>query len=285
MVAGSNNPHNHTCQTTNQDTFIGTKFKYDIVPVFRLTDPENLLEKWQKRSRKWPPKESVDQIIGMPVYLAAKKALEASREEVDFCLSFCMLEITLVQNFTPLQKYTFLLLKSIHKGYLSEYAEILTTYHWKTAYLLYCENHEFDELKKDNTEVCPFDEVSRVLCFMKECLDLRKLDHYFIESCNLFTSLPIETIKCIAEKISPLQDTDSIKCSVNMFWELDHKQEIHDEIVDQQTQEQSKIKLVNAVKEMLKTMSKNRSQTEKAKDDFLSYVFKDINCKTYKPHK
>ncbi|CAG2238420.1 unnamed protein product [Mytilus edulis] len=63
MVEGSNNSDNHTCQTTNQDTFIGTKFKYDIVPVFRITDPEKYLEKWQKRSRKWPSKENVDQIL------------------------------------------------------------------------------------------------------------------------------------------------------------------------------------------------------------------------------
>ncbi|CAG2238928.1 unnamed protein product [Mytilus edulis] len=63
MVEGSNNSDNHTCQTTNQDTFIGTKFKYDIVPVFRITDPEKYLEKWQKRSRKWPSKENVDQFL------------------------------------------------------------------------------------------------------------------------------------------------------------------------------------------------------------------------------
>ncbi|CAG2238927.1 unnamed protein product [Mytilus edulis] len=187
------------------------------------------------------------------------------------------MEIALVQNFTPLQKSTFLLLKAIHKGYLSEYAEILTTYHWKTAYFLYCENHEFDELKRDDTEVCPFDEVSLVLCFMKECLDLRKLNHYFIEGCNLFISLPIEKIKCIAETISRLQDYDSIICAVKMFWELGAKQEVPDEIVDQQTQEQSKIKLVNAIKEALKTLSKDRSLTEKAKDGFLSKLSKNTN--------
>ncbi|CAC5417149.1 unnamed protein product [Mytilus coruscus] len=270
MVSGSNNSNNHTCQTTNQDTFIGTKFKYDIVPVFRVIDPEKYLEKWQNRSRKWPPKDSVDQIVEMPMYLAAKRALEESREEVDFCLSFCMLEIALVQNFTPLQKYTFILLKAIHKGDLSEHAEILTTYHWKTAYFLYCENHKFEELKKDDTDVCPFDEVSRVLCFMRECLDLRKLNHFFIEDCNLLISLPIEKLKCIAEKISKIQD--SIKCSVRVFWELDYKQEISNKFVDQETQNQSKIKLVNAVEEMLKTFSRNRSQTEKAKNDFLSQL-------------
>lgn len=164
MVAGSNNSDNHTCQTTNQDTFIGTKFKYDTVPVFRVTDPEKYLEKWQKRYRKWSSKENLDYIFGMPVYLVLEASREGSRH---ICLSFCKMEIALVQNFTPLQKSTFLLLKAIHKGYLSEYAEILTTYHWKTAYFLYCENHEFDELKRDDTEVCPFDEVSLVLCFMK----------------------------------------------------------------------------------------------------------------------
>ncbi|VDI52118.1 Hypothetical predicted protein [Mytilus galloprovincialis] len=128
MVAGSNNSDNHTCQTTSQDTFIGTKFKYDTVPVFRVTDPEKYLEKWQKRYRKWSSKENLDYIFGMPVYLV----LEASREG----------------------------------------------------------------------------------------------------SCNLFISLPIEKIKCIAETISRLQDYDSIICAVKMFWELGAKKEVHDEIVD-----------------------------------------------------
>lgn len=127
----------------------------------------------------WPRREAIDRIYESEYYVIAKPAIVGAEVRKDFCIGFNNAEMILSSTFSDGQRICFLLLKSLQKGYLREFSERLTSYHWKTAFYYTLETTD-SELFATRTGILIV--LEKVINFMMKCLEQRFLRHYFINS-------------------------------------------------------------------------------------------------------
>lgn len=155
----------------------------DFIPAFPIKGKLQCLDEWRNRLLEsvvfWPSREIIDQIYGSEYFAIAKPAIINSQINKDFCIGFNNAEMILASSFSDGQRVCFLLLKSLQKGFLKQYSERLTTYHWKSAFYHVSETTETD-LFTDTAGI--FLVLEKVINYMISCLEKRFLRHYFIKS-------------------------------------------------------------------------------------------------------
>lgn len=150
-------------------------------------------------------------------YVIAKPAIVNPDVRKDFCIGFNNAEMILSSTFSDGQRLCFLLLKSLQKGYLKEFSERLTSYHWKTAFYYTLETTEL-EMFASHSGI--FIALEKVLNFMVTCLKRRFLRHYFINS-NLIAYLLAEDSRQIISAIQAIISDPVKALDVYFFHETD----------------------------------------------------------------
>lgn len=191
-----------------KNEFVLLKYKYktfkDFIPAFPLKGTPHFLNVWKHRTRNsnWPPRSSLEKIYNGEIFIVAKPAIHKSSKDKDFCLGFNTAENELAKVMTETQKNVLLIVKALQKNALKTNAEILTTFHWKTALYWVSERVDsklLDKFEFENTEKL----LDELLSFMVECLNKCFLEHYFIDS-NLFAGKDrrvLNEIKSVVERI------------------------------------------------------------------------------------
>ena len=121
----------------------------------------------------------------------------------DFCLSFNLAEVELARCISQVQRDVFLILKSYLKGGFQAMQDgELKTYHLKTALYWVSEGEDQGIWQERNTQ----ETLLKVLQFIAEAVDKRRLDHYFIPENNIFAGFVEEELdlirKCINQVIA-----------------------------------------------------------------------------------
>ncbi|XP_019922014.3 uncharacterized protein [Magallana gigas] len=178
------------------------KSSKDFIAAFPLEGKLPSLDKWKQRmmNRKnlhWPKPNTIDEIYNAETYVVAKPAIVDPNPSKDFCLGFNQAEQILAKSFSPDQRLCLLLLKSLQKGFLGPYSDILTTFHWNNAFYHKCGEMDSTLFDRHSTILVA---LGNVLTYMAECLENGYLEHYFVES-NLLAHISEEKAKEIAEKI------------------------------------------------------------------------------------
>lgn len=176
----------------------------DFIPAFPLAGVLPCLTEWRSRLLKskaiWPSRETIEQIYRSEYYVIAKPAVVDPEPTKDFCIGFNNAEMILAASFSAEQKLCFLLLKSLQKGFLKEFSERLTSYHWKSAFY-----HVLETTKAETfaTHSGIFFVLKEVLDYMVTCLERRFLPHYFINS-NLIAHFTAEECQKIISSIQTI---------------------------------------------------------------------------------
>lgn len=131
------------------------------------------------------------------MYVVAKPAIVDPNPSKDFCLGFNQAEHILAKSFSPDQRLCLLLLKSLQKGFLECYEDILTTFHWNNAFYHKCGEMDPKLFDRHSTILVA---LGSVLTYMVQCLENGYLQHFFVES-NLLAHISEEKANEIAEKI------------------------------------------------------------------------------------
>lgn len=204
-----------------------SKTSKDFIPAFPLSGKPKFLNEWKQRPRNWPQQYVVEEIFNSEFYLVAKPALTDPSIHIDFCLGFNNGEIALAKSMTSLQRKVLLVIKAVKNSFLSEFSEILTTFHWKTAIYWVSEKAEAGSLYSDTQDKL-LDIFGSVLAFMTESLKQLKLMHYFIPS-NLFAGLDRDVVDSIILKIEIIRE-DPVG-ALNKFFADQTRNEMKTEII------------------------------------------------------
>lgn len=170
-----------------------------------------------KSESYWPSREAIDRIYESEYYVIAKPAIVNPDVRKDFCIGFNNAEMILSSTFSDGQRLCFILLKSLQKGYLKEFSERLTSYHWKTAFYYTLETTEL-EMFASHSGI--FIALEKVLNYMVTCLEQRFLCHYFINS-NLIAHLLEEECRQIISAIQAIISDPGKALDVYFFHEKD----------------------------------------------------------------
>ncbi|XP_060601209.1 uncharacterized protein LOC132754574 [Ruditapes philippinarum] len=167
----------------------------DFVPALRIIGDRKLacLVEWRKRVEKanWPPGDVAQKIFNTDVYLVARDAPLKADHSRDFCYSFNLAELKLAECLSTTQRQVYLILKSYLSGRLQKLHTGLgksemkfKTYYLKTSFFWVCEREDPFLWGKQNVITA----VKKVLQFIMQCLQQKRLPHYFVNS-NLFVEL------------------------------------------------------------------------------------------------
>ena len=187
------------------------KSSKDFIAAFPIDGPLQCMDEWKRNmisreSSFWPKEDTINKIFASEVYVVAKPAIVSPDLHRDLCLGFNQAERLLAESLSSDQRLCMLLLKSLQKGFLGEYSDVLTTFHWSTAFYHKCEEIDPALFNRKTTILQTF---NHVLSYMAECLKNRYLRHYFIES-NLIAHISPKEADEIAAKIKQvLNDPES----------------------------------------------------------------------------
>ena len=180
------------------------KSSKDFIAAFLIDGTLQCMDEWKKNmmNRKkafWPKEDTIDKIYASEVYVVAKPAIVSPDLPRDFCFGFNQAERLLAESLSPDQRMCMLLLKSLQKGFLGEYSDVLTTFHWSTAFYHKCEETDPALFHRETM----LQALGSVLSYMCDCLRSRYLKHYFVES-NLIAHISPEKADKIAAKIKQI---------------------------------------------------------------------------------
>ena len=187
------------------------KSSKDFIAAFPIDGTLQCMDEWKRNmmsreSSFWPKEDTINKIFESEVYVVAKPAIVSPDLPRDFCFGFNQAERLLAESLSSDQRLCMLLLKSLQKGFLGECADVLTTFHWSTAFYHKCEEIDPALFNRKTTILQTF---NHVLSYMAECLKNRYLRHYFIES-NLIAHISPKEADKIAAKIKQvLNDPES----------------------------------------------------------------------------
>lgn len=166
------------------------KSSMDFVPALRVTGDLPFMDEFRVRIKKasWPGKAIADRILKNDIFIVSRLAPVEPNEDRDFRLSFNIQEKTLAQNFPPVARTIYIVLKSYLKGTFEKRMQNikitnkLRSYHMKTIMFWMCEREAKEFWSKEKTLFA----LEKVLTFLKTSLQSKNLEHYFIRS-NLFS--------------------------------------------------------------------------------------------------
>ena len=196
---------------------------FDFVLALEASSWPSCAEEWVTRSRKWPNKELVKEIVAKGVYLVPKPSKQG-HPELEWRLSFSEAERTLFSTFRkPRGEFTlpggrkityspstipdasckvecYRVLKKVLKDHLS-HPSILTSYFLKIIMLWASERHCEEFWESGNLAIC----FLGLLDDLYHCVVNQELPHYFVPSNNLLLGHDKDFMLTIAKKISDVR--------------------------------------------------------------------------------
>ena len=210
-------------QTPNNTPVTPIVGGFDLVPALKCSGWPKVAMEWIKRERNWPSPDIVAKVVNEGFHLVVKSPKKAITPECDFRLSFSHAEYLLSQEMNDTQRDCYRCLKTFHRGYLKNEAEIsssseeakslkttemskgLVTFHLKNIFLKTIESTDPEMWNDDNRTEC----MRMLFGNLSEALIQRDLRHYFVDSYNLFCEDYIdnpEILDYLAEKVVKIID-------------------------------------------------------------------------------
>ncbi|XP_060576881.1 uncharacterized protein LOC132734205 [Ruditapes philippinarum] len=152
----------------------------DYVAAFPCVYP-SLLNDWFERVRgkSWPSLETSIKVKHSDLFVVPVGLAESDEEVLQWRISFTLAEILLVRSFHDAQIKAYALMKMILKHELKPICMNITSYQIKNVLFWTSE-------KRQNIQKIDFYELLlEVITFLKDCIEARQLQHYFIPSRNL----------------------------------------------------------------------------------------------------
>ena len=163
----------------------GALNEYDGVPCLRLANWPHITLKWVTRlgkndvtfQREW--KSEVVQNV--PLFLVPTGNPMAEEQDLQFRLSFSMVEIACFQQMSSTMRKMYGIVKYIFKD-LFHVSGLLSSYHVKTLMLWKIEQTPIDEWRsKKATEF-----IKEMMDEIYQSLNTGNIPHFFVENCNIF---------------------------------------------------------------------------------------------------
>ena len=210
-------------QTPNSTPVTPIAGGFDVVPALKCSGWPKVAMEWINRERNWPSPDIVAKVVNEGFHLVVKSPKKAIAPECDFRLSFSQAEYLLSKEMNDTQRDCYRCLKTFHRGYLKNAAEIsssseeakslkttemskgLVTFHLKNIFLKTIESTDPEMWNDDNRTEC----MRMLFGNLLDALIQRDLRHYFVNSYNLFCEDYIdnpEILDYLAEKVVKIID-------------------------------------------------------------------------------
>ena len=177
----------------------------DFVPAFKSPGWPRVAREWNKRERKWPSPDVVDNIVQEGFHLVAKAPKNSGNPDCDFRISFGHAEYLLSQEMNDIQRECYRCLKKFHRAYLSTKPKGLVTFHLKNLLLQTIEETGPEMWTESNRVEC----VMMLLGNLWFSLRNKELRHFFVRSYNLFCTDYIKDpaiLETLAEKVQQIME-------------------------------------------------------------------------------
>lgn len=162
-------------------------FEWDKVPYTKYSQWPKQANEWIVRQRNflWPSHQQITNAVNGGCFLVPVGKPGSPTENIEWRISFSLLERDLVWSWNDTQVKCYVFLKLIMKDVVNEFAsEVLSSYHLKTLMFWQIEESDIDMWQPE--KLCVL-----VMGMMKKLLDhvhTGHCPHYFIKEYNLFES-------------------------------------------------------------------------------------------------
>jgi len=176
---------------------------FDLVLCFKLMFWPSVAADWKTRSRLWPDRSVVEEIVGRGAHLVEKAFCHV---DIDWRLSFSVAEIELATRWSPVQHFVYFVFKSLFYKFIKPLSaadnsaaaaadvspgatanrKYLSSYVAKTVMMWTSEGSDQSWWTEANAGEC----LTVLLLAMQSAFQCRTLDHYFVSSVNLLEGLP-----------------------------------------------------------------------------------------------
>jgi hypothetical protein len=179
----------------------GRYLSVDNVPAFPCEYP-SFFNEWIKRvqDKSWPSKETSMEVKETPLFVVPVGLAGSKDEELQWRVSCTLAERLLVRSFSDAQIKAYTAMKMILKHVLKPDCEYITSYQVK--------NVMFWVSEKNNNilRITNFIEILlEAIDFLKQSLEVRCLQHYFILSKNLMSgTLSDKDCRCLIDHFNEI---------------------------------------------------------------------------------
>ncbi|XP_060600781.1 uncharacterized protein LOC132754203 [Ruditapes philippinarum] len=226
----------------------------DYVPAYRFDGWPRVADEWLTRSRKWPSKETMKDVLKAGCQVVAKRPLAlcnipiSDERDPYFRLSFALSEVHLAKSMREPQLLCWRVLKAYQRCYLETKPKFLTSYHWKN--ILFWVSESLDESFWTDENVSAA--VLKCLDFMNDCLQNQNLPFYFVRKMNMFDGCDGTLFEGLKKRVEEIRcsPAEFLKCFImepptSQVYFMD-KGEI-EVIFSQETKEQNDTKMTEEI--------------------------------------
>ncbi|KAJ8302500.1 hypothetical protein KUTeg_018896 [Tegillarca granosa] len=174
-------------------------FQYDCAFAIWCRDWPQIAKPWKGRHRRsgWPPPSMVHEITKKGCLLVPKSPFKTITN-LEWRLSFCLVERDLIKTLSEDQKLCYKVLKCIWRRVLKPPAgKALQSYHLKTVFLWECEDIAREDWERDKA-VC---RVMGLLQRLETYLVYEYCPHYIIPENNLFSDIDKDVLFRAAQRV------------------------------------------------------------------------------------
>ncbi|KAL3842928.1 hypothetical protein ACJMK2_020902 [Sinanodonta woodiana] len=175
----------------------------DYVPVLTMNDWPNIARSFIFRQRPsgWPTREIIQELKNLGCGFVATGHDESPMKELEWRVSFSVLEKRLLRELTEAQLRSYLFFKSIYKLLLVK-PKCLTSYMMKNILLWVIETVPLDTWRFNNILQC----VLALVDELAKCLQTRNIPNYFVPKRNMIGHMKQNNIKELYKKVWNIQN-------------------------------------------------------------------------------
>ena len=179
---------------------------FDNVSCFSCKFWPQVATEWHRRNRKWPSSEHVEMIVNAGCFIVAKQSVaNDARYKLEWRWSFSLAEMKIAGLRSPKMHYSYFVFKSLFYTYLKPKDNSrgsLASYIAKTCMFHLSEQKDESWWNAKQTSEC----VYHLMVFLRKCLKMKTLCHYFIKDLNLLSNLDNDVLKSSLEIVDMLLD-------------------------------------------------------------------------------
>ncbi|KAK3587380.1 hypothetical protein CHS0354_028753 [Potamilus streckersoni] len=175
----------------------------DYVVVLTMADWPNIANSFLFRQRPsgWPTREMIQELKKLGCGFVAAGHEESPMKELEWRVSFSVLEKRLLRELSEAQLRSYLFFKSMYKLLLLE-PKCLTSYMMKNILLWVIETVPLDTWRFDNILQCVLALVDK----LAQCLQTRTIPNYFVPKRNMIGHIKHNIVKEVYKKVWIIQN-------------------------------------------------------------------------------
>lgn len=171
---------------------------YDTVPCLKLAKWPAVTHSWLDRGPSFGDflintefKNSV--MDSVPLFLVPTGNPMSTEKEMEFRLSFSMVEIKIFDRILPEMRKRYGIAKYVFKKLFNiDYCDLLSSYHIKTLFMWLAEELTIKRWQS----LSPLTFIKLVLTEIESCTIKRSIKHYFVKECDIFPHHKFTSEKC-----------------------------------------------------------------------------------------